>query len=298
MNSAAPFSANAPANAIEAEPRVIVDAQIHLWLESRPYRPWVPGRNAQLPEPFTYERYLAMREGSGVDRAIIVPPSIEGIRTDYAQEAVNKHPDVFRIMALIDPTRPDLAAAFPRWREQTGVLGIRMACPVEHPEWLLNGTTDWIWPAAEKAGLPIMFLTTGQLHLFDTIAERHPNLPLIIDHLGVSYAALQQGLFDQTIDAAVALAKYPNVSIKLSSLGLFSREVWPWRDLDDTIKRLFDVYGPERCYWGTDVTASIARSEATYRQRVTHFTEELGFFSESDLDWIMGRAILKRLDWQ
>jgi hypothetical protein len=32
-------------------------------------------------------------------------------------------------------------------------------------------------------------------------------------------------------------------------------------------------------------------------QRVTHFTEELSFLSESDKDWVMGRAILTRLKW-
>jgi hypothetical protein len=36
---------------------------------------------------------------------------------------------------------------------------------------------------------------------------------------------------------------------------------------------------------------------ATYRQRVTHFTEELPFLTDSDKDWVMGRAILQRLNW-
>jgi hypothetical protein len=35
--------------------------------------------------------------------------------------------------------------------------------------------------------------------------------------------------------------------------------------------------------------------KATYRQRITHFTEELPFLSEADKDLIMGRAILARL---
>ena len=33
------------------------------------------------------------------------------------------------------------------------------------------------------------------------------------------------------------------------------------------------------------------------RQRVTHFTEELPFLSEDDKDWVMGRAIMRRLGW-
>jgi len=37
--------------------------------------------------------------------------------------------------------------------------------------------------------------------------------------------------------------------------------------------------------------------KATYRQRITHFTEELAFLSEQDKDWVMGKSILERLRW-
>jgi hypothetical protein len=40
--------------------------------------------------------------------------------------------------------------------------------------WLSNGTADWFWPAAEKAGIPVMFLAPGNLPTFARIAERHP----------------------------------------------------------------------------------------------------------------------------
>ena len=89
------------------------------------------------------------------------------------------------------------------------------------------------------------------------------------------------------IDQSAALAKYPNVSVKLSSAPLFSSEPYPFRDVTPHIRRLFDAYGPRRCYWGTDMTNSFAK--ATYRQRITHFTEELDFLSEDDKDWMMGR---------
>jgi hypothetical protein len=58
---------------------------------------------------------------------------------------------------------------------------------------------------------------------------------------------------------------------------------------------VFEAFGRERCYWGTDMTNSL--DKATYRQRVTHFTEALDFLSEEDKDWVMGRAILARLKW-
>ncbi len=48
-------------------------------------------------------------------------------------------------------------------------------------------------------------------------------------------------------------------------------------------------------FLGDHMTNSFTK--ASYRQRVTHFTEELDFLSEEDKDWIMGRAILTRLGW-
>ena len=65
--------------------------------------------------------------------------------------------------------------------------------------------------------------------------------------------------------------------------------------MNEHLNRVFDAFGPQRCCWGTDLTNSLAK--ASYRQRITHFTEELDFLSEEDKDWIMGRAVLARLGW-
>ena len=175
------------------------------------------------------------------------------------------------------------------------MLGVRLNIAGPQAKWLTDGTADWFWPAAEKARVPVMFLTTGQTALFGPIAERHPALTLIIDHMGISTETLRSGGMQEAIAASAALAKYQNVSVKLSSIPLFSAEPYPFRDMTDHIHRLFDAFGPQRSHWGTDVTNSFAK--ASYRERVTHFTETLDFLSEDDKDWVMGRSILQRLRW-
>ncbi len=272
-----------------------MDSQVHLWKASTPDRPWVPGKKPQLPEPFTIERLVPMMDEAGVDRVIIVPPVLEGERLDYAQEAVKEHPGRFAIMGRIALNDPGTAHRFPTWKEQLGVLGIRLSFSDEEAQFLTDGTADWFWPAAEKAGIPVMVFTTGQWPLFARIAERHPQLIIIIDHMGGSAAALRNKILPATIDQAIALAKYQNVSVKLSAAPLYSSESYPFRDMAPYIRRLFDAYGPRRCYCGTDITNSF--DKASYHQRVTHFTEELDFLSEDDKDWIMGRAIVERLGW-
>ena len=82
--------------------------------------------------------------------------------------------------------------------------------------------------------------------------------------------------------------------MKLATTPFYSNESYPFRDMTVHIRRLFDAFGPRRCYWGTDLTNSYAK--ATYKQRVTHFTEMLDFLSAADKEWVMGRAILERLN--
>jgi len=276
--------------------RMIVDAQVHFWKAHTPDWPWVPGATPQLPEPFTIERALPLMDEAGVDRVVIVPPTLND-RNDYALEAAQRYPGRFGVMGRIPLQDPKSAALLPRWREQKGMLGCRVTFNTPATlKWLSDGTADWFWPAAEKAGVPVMFLAFGQLPRFAPIAERHPGLQLIIDHMGVNTAIAKEGKMTEHIGHAVALAKYPNVSIKMSNLVNASLEPYPFRDLTPHLKRVFDAYGPQRCYWGTDLT-NTQFTRVSYRQRITHFTEELPFLSESDKDWVMGRAIMQRLRW-
>ena len=111
---------------VAQQKRVIVDSQVHLWPASTPERPWLPGAQPQLPEPFTIERIIPLMDEAGVDRVVIVPPaSLEGERVDYAQEAVKRYPGRFAIMARVALDKPDRAARLATWRDQPGVLGVR-----------------------------------------------------------------------------------------------------------------------------------------------------------------------------
>jgi hypothetical protein len=58
---------------------------------------------------------------------------------------------------------------------------------------------------------------------------------------------------------------------------------------------VFDAYGSQRSYWGADLTNTYAKGSC--RLRITHFTEELNFLSESNKDLVMGSAVVQRLKW-
>ena len=278
--------------------RQIVDAQIHLWRAESEEWKWVPGIKPQMPEPFTIERALSSMDDAGVDRAIVVPLRLLGDRAnDYGIEAATRYPNRFAVMGLVYLDNPKSAELLPRWKEQSGMLGVRAPLLGAAAKWIDDGTADWFWPAAEKAGLPVMVLAPGKAARLAGIAERHPQLHLIIDHMGMSLSdeATRAGKFEVSINDTLTLAKHPNVSVKLSGAANYSKQPYPFGDINPYIQRVFEAFGRQRCYWGTDVTNAYDR--ATYRQRVAHFSEALNFLSEDDKDWVMGRGIMERLKW-
>src|SRR5262249_38994792 len=156
----------------------------------------------------------------------------------------------FAVMGRIPLEKPESAALLPKWKEQPGMLGVRVTFLGPAAAWLTDGTADWFWPAAEKARLPVMFLSPGRASEFARIAEHHPQLTLIVDHMGVNLDLVKAGKLGDAIEQTTSLAKYPNVSVKLSAAPNYSTETYPFRDFTPHIRRLFDAYGPQRCYWG------------------------------------------------
>ena len=273
----------------------IVDSQVHIWGADTPDRPWPPGRaqQAQKPYPVTKDMLLGEMEAAGVSRVVLVPPSWEGDRNDLALEAARLHPDRFAVMGRLALERPESRALVADWRKQPGMLGMRFTfhTDVSRP-WLTDGTADWLWAAAERAGIPLMVLMPGSLDVLDRIAGRHPDLKLVIDHAGLRVTGKGPSAFTD-LPAVCALAKHDNVAVKASGMPSLSAEAYPFRDLHPCIRQLVDAFGPRRTFWGTDLT----RMPCTYRECVTLFTEELPWLKGADLEWVMGRGVCEWLGW-
>jgi predicted TIM-barrel fold metal-dependent hydrolase len=121
--------------------RMIVDSQVHLWKASSPDYPWNPGVKPQLPEPFTIERVLPLMDEAGVDRVVAVPPGLNDVNS-YALEAARRYPNRFAVMGRIPLEDPKSPALLPRWKDQPGMLGVRVTFIGKDAAWLSDGTAD------------------------------------------------------------------------------------------------------------------------------------------------------------
>ena len=273
---------------------LIVDSQIHIWKNGK------MSPHHRQDATFSYDEALAEMKAAGVDCAVIHPPGSLGEAVNaYAIEAVSKHPDKFCILGHFDLRSPDRESIVAHWRERSpGMLGFRYSFGEPHQKtWLTDGSLDWFWKACEKADLRVGLLVTGNtIPVFGKIAERHPGLRMHIDHIGRGggRAAVKDDAAYADLGEMLALAKLPNVAVKLSGAPSTSTQTYPYRNIHGYLKQIVDAFGPDRCFWGTDLT----RMPISYRQCVTMFTEEMPWLKGRDLERVMGGAIVDWLGWK
>ncbi|HEV2300416.1 MAG TPA: amidohydrolase family protein [Stellaceae bacterium] len=269
----------------------IVDAQIHLWGSGLP-----SNMSHRQVTSFTAEEAIAMMDEGGVDAAIIHPPGWDPGSHDLAFAAVRNYPGRFAIMGSLPLDRPESRGRIAQWRKQPGMLGLRytfLADPARR--WLDEGALDWLWAAAEEAGVPIAVLATDSLAELGHIAERHPGLRLTIDHLGGrgGTTTLKDAAAMTHMAQLLGLAKFPNIAVKATGAPGYSSEAYPFPAMHAYLRQIYDAFGPHRMFWGTDIT----KMPCSWRQCVTMFTEALPWLGAADKALVMGEAVCAWWGW-
>ena len=264
---------------------LIVDSQIHIWENET-----MNTKHRQV-RTYSMDDALAEMADAGVDAALIHPPSSLPKTNATAIAAAKAHPDKFAILGHFDLTDPAKRGLVETWKQQPGMLGFRFTFNQPNQlAWWDDNTLDWFWAAAEKAGTPVGLLAGGHLAALARIAGRHPGLRLLIDHYGRDLSKIT---FDD-LPEMLALARLPNIAVKISGAPSYSKDIYPFRDVHEPTRRIIEAFGPSRSFWGTDIT----RMPCSYRECVTMFTEEMPWLTGKEKELVMGRGLCDWVGWK
>ena len=265
----------------------IVDSQIHLWQGEG-----APPHHRQTP--YLIEDALAEMDEAGVDRAVNCPAIWDPHANDYAVEAATRHPDRFASLGWFPLTGTAHPAAVDELLARPGMLGMRfMLIAPDLIDQLTTGGLDWLWASADLHEAPVALMVLPEhLPLIGDIAARFPKMRILIDHLAVlPFFTLPQAA--EHLDDLLALGKHPNLAVKASGVPSMATDPYPFTSTHEVLRRTFDVFGPDRMFWGTDIT----RMPCTWRECVTSFTEELPWLTGTDLELVMGRGVRNWIGW-
>jgi predicted TIM-barrel fold metal-dependent hydrolase len=145
-----------------------------------------------------------------------------------------------------------------------------------------------------RLGIPVMLNAPYTHKEIGEVAARHPRLRIILDHLGARTLQKDDALRPQ-IESTARLAEHPNIHVKLTLVPVFSTAPYPYKNIQPSIHRLLEAYGPRRCFWGTDASAMLQRTSCSYAGCAVHRAH--GFHVQDGPEWVMGRGLAECLDW-
>ena len=273
-----------------------IDAQVHTYERDHPGRPWTDVLAG--PPEVTGDQMVAAMDAVGVDAAILVSAwTMYRYDASYAISVRTAYPDRFALVKPLDPADPATPETIADWAKTEGAVGVRIMLSQTAADDPDDPGTNRILAAAGRHGLPVNLSCRGRLPLVGALAARNEGTRIVVDHLGLFQPRVPPPPPEPfaELPSLLALAAHDNVAVKVSGACTMSRAPFPYDDLWDPLRRVFDAFGFDRCMWGTDWTRAI--NVVTYREGVEPFrlTDRL---SDTEREALMGGTLQRIYDWK
>jgi predicted TIM-barrel fold metal-dependent hydrolase len=269
----------------------IVDAHPHIYSADRSIYPtiddpWEPGEPAEVAD------LKAQMAESGVARAVFIQTgTYYGFDNRYVMDSARDNSDWATGVVTLNPEDAAHVDVLTDASENHGVRGLRGVGPIG------SESGYRLWTRARDLGVVVNCMVLDDLTAvpaIEKISTDLDDLQIVIDHcfmLNVSNMTQTHTLDDKLL-ALKRLSERPNIHAKLTPGTHGSQRVYPHEDMHDPLKRVIDMFGPERCIWGSNFPNALWSKGTSYRQNLTIFTEELGL-SESDQSAILGETAMR-----
>lgn len=233
----------------------VIDAHLHLWDPSTGWYGWLEREPEVLRRRYVFDDARPAMESLGVRGTVLVQAADHDGDTDamLAEAAVN--PLVLGVVGYVALHQPARAAdRLATLRTDDAFVGVRnLIHDQADPDWLLRDDVAEGLGLVEAAGLPFDLVAVLPRHLehVDYLAERFPDLTIVIDHLAKPLIGSDRR--SQWYELMARAATHRLVVAKLS--GLYRAGDGPPaqdEDLRPWIADAIELFGPDRLLVGSD----------------------------------------------
>jgi predicted TIM-barrel fold metal-dependent hydrolase len=272
---------------------MIVDAHTHIW-PRWPYEPEVPDSASRG----SAENLLFEMDTAGVDVALVVNARIPRAEdnNDYGAGMSAKHPTRLLQVADIDSRfgpdyhRPGATCRLAELVARLHPAGISHYLAPENDGWLRHADGVDFFATAMREGL-VVTLAAPPVWMDDirALARRFPELPILINHLGV--VGLHPGGVEEALAIVADDSDIPNLYVKVSGFYYGHERPWdyPYLDRLPIVETFARRWGPARMVWASDWPSLLPHH--SYRQALHLLREHAPFLSDAELAAIQGDTL-------
>jgi len=234
---------------------MIIDSHLHVWDPSRAEYPWLDDGLGGLNRTISFDEIAPALEERGIGGAVLVQASDNADDTAVMLAVAERRPEVLGVVAWTPLDRPERVAADV---EQFGpaVVGVRNLVHEREREWALQAAVGDSLELLAAAGLPLDFPTSTFPALADiaTLGHRHPNLTLVIDHLGKPPIGGDDEARRQWRTLLAECAANPRTVAKVSGLyaAVGPMDSWTVEQVRPFVADALELFGADRLMYGGD----------------------------------------------
>ncbi|AYQ30554.1 MULTISPECIES: amidohydrolase [unclassified Polaromonas] len=229
-----------------------IDAHFHCWQLARGDYGWLTPALAPIYRDVAVADWKAQSVPHGITGGVLVQAAPAEAETQFLLAQADANPAVLGVVGWVDLLAADAPARIEKLASHPRLKGLRpMLQDIADPEWILQPALAPALRAMADCGLVFDALVKS-VHLphILTLAARHPELRMVIDHCAKPDIAA--GEWQPWADGMARIAKETNAMCKLSGL---MTEAGP-RPQPGAVRRwgehVLQSFGADRVVWGSD----------------------------------------------
>jgi L-fuconolactonase len=264
-----------------------IDAHQHFWDLTTGAYDWPTAADAAIFRTFAPNDLAPELAETGVDATVLVQTTDTIADTDAMIRARSDHPWIAGIVGWAPLTEVRQAAVEIESRLADGIRGIRhLVHRLPDPDWLLRPDVGegLTLLASYDLSFDVVAVFPNHLRHVPTLADRHPDLTLIIDHLAKP-PIRGEGWSTWRAEMAAAAAR-PNVVAKISGLDTAAGPGWTMAEIQPAVDVALETFGPTRLMFGSDWP--VCRLVSTYGEVVRATGRWVGALGTEEQDAILG----------
>ncbi|MDX1682381.1 MAG: amidohydrolase family protein [Phycisphaeraceae bacterium] len=230
-----------------------IDAHHHLWAFDRYDYGWIEEGKGVLGRDYGLDDLEEATDSAGVTATVLVQTFSSLDESKWFLDLAQQSDRIAGVVAWVDLKSEDVGAQLDQLIDHGGPLvGIRHVVQAEVADWLLrDDVSRGLDAVAERELTYDLLLLPEHLEHAPDVARRHPDLPMVIDH--IAKPPIRDGGFDGWDESMKAAAECPNVTCKLSGLVTeANRPDGSVADLAPYVHHTIDCFGYDRLMFGTD----------------------------------------------
>lgn len=273
----------------QSPPDDYIDAHVHIWTPDQSRYPRSgPDRAAQYaPASFTPKELFANAKPCGVKRVVLVQMSFFGFDNSYMLDAIEKYKGTLRGVAVVDDAAPNVCSEMRRL-VGLGVRGFRIVSGKQPQNWLDSSSMAAMWKCAAETSQAMCTLVDPEaLPSVARMCTKFPDTTVVIDHL--ARVGMAGPIRDSDLSALCDLARHERVYVKVSAFYALGKKQYPYLDISDTIRRVYNAYGASRLMWGSDSPFQ-EQNGNTYAGSIELVRDRLDFLTSDDRHWMLRKT--------